>query len=177
MQLNSSFSLRQNRFSERIEVIDKEYTCVQYKKYFTSVKNEKEMFTNFISSLASLKYIILKKIYRSFNNNEDTLGKMFQADELIYNSYKIGRLFNIIYQNTGLKLKRSDISKIYKFKYSEDDEIQIYFYFSNGILNLILVDIYHLGIVAKKDGKYRWIEKYKSKRRYKLDIANIKEQT
>ena len=102
---------------------------------------------------------------------------MFQADELIYNSYKIGRLFNIIYQNTGLKLKRSDISKIYKFKYSEDDEIQLYFYFSNGILNLILVDIYHLGIVAKKDGKYRWIEKYKSKRRYKLDIANIKEQT
>ena len=176
MQQNNSFSLRQNRFTNRIKIQEKWYNCLQYKKYFKSVHEENEMFTSYVKTMGSEKYKELKDIYKSFLNNEDVLGKKFQADELIYNDSKITRLFNIIYENTGIKLTRIDVPKIYKFKYNEDDEVQFYFYLNNGVLNLYLVDIYHLGIVAKKDGKYRWKEKYKSKRAFRLNISKIKEQ-
>lgn len=177
MQQNNTFTLRENRFTQRVKTTTKSYTCIQYKKYFKSIKNEQEMFTNFVSSLASKKYKELKLIYNSFNIKEDVLGKKFIADELQVNNSKTSRLLNIIHQNTEKVIEKNELSKILKFKNIEDSEIQLYFYSENGVLNLYLVDIYHLGIVAKKEGRYMWKDKYKSKQNCKQDIAEIKEST
>lgn len=173
MQENSTFNLRTNRFGN-VEMVEKRYSCIQLKRNMKSIHLSDKNFTNFTSSMGSSKYKKVKEIYRDFTNNTDIINKYFQPDELINEKEKIQRLKSIIEKNIGEELTIGEIiNNVQKFKCIDDKEIQFYFYYKNNILNLILVDLYHLGIFAQKNGRYIWQAKYNKAREYKCCLSNI----
>jgi len=151
MQKNNRFALRINRFSNPV-FIQRTYSCVQIKKNFKSLNLDNEKFTNFASSMGSQKYKLVKGIYIDFLKNVDII-KQFELDEIIYEKAKIERLKNIISTNIEKEVTDSEIvNNVLKFKNRTDKEVQFYFYYDGKILNLLLIDLYHLGIIALKNG-------------------------
>lgn len=172
LQNRKTFTKRYNRFSNphNMEI---SYSCLQMKKNLKSIKSEEYSFTNFCSSMGCKKYKIIKKLYLENKENINILDKYFQSDELLSNNKKIERLrnlFNIIGENIS---KNEIIYNVSKFKNNEDNEIQLYVYRKGKVQNLLLIDLYHLGIFAKKNNKYIWQQKYDKHKNDKCDLFNI----
>lgn len=178
LENRKSFNLRTNRFDNE-QYTNIEYSCMQIKKNLKSLNIEKEHFTNFCTSMGCQKYRIIKKIYIENKSNVNILDKYFLSDELINDkekndAYKINRLKRII-NNVGEPLTFLQIiNNVIKFKYKEDEEIQLYVFKDGKVLNLILIDLYHLGIFAKKNGKYIWKDMYNRHKRDKCNLKHIK---
>lgn len=173
MQENNRFLLRTNRFNCP-EIVDKKFSCIQVKKNFKSINIPKEKFTNFASSMGSKKYKLVKDIYIKYLNKSNIIDMCFYADELIYEKSKIDRLKTIIEANIGREISKDEIiKKVWKFKNKEDVEIQFYFYYDGKVLNLLLIDLYHLGIIAQKNGRYIWENKYLNNKGNRCCLSNI----
>ena len=172
----NKITIRTNRFTNHPSIMIREYTCIQMKKYLKSIKSANEKFTNYASSAAAKKYKKVKSLYEANKVNSDTIGDNFIADEINYQKNKIDRLIRIIYENTNILISKKDIinKKIRKYKNNEDKEIQFYFYSADEkVLNLLLVDLYHLGIPALKNGKDVWNLNYSNHENDKYCLSNI----
>ena len=173
MQEVNRFIIRKNRFLNPI-MIDKSYSCIQLKKNLKSINLKEQKFTNFAKSMGSKKYKIVKEIWEKYNNKSDITNQYMEADEMINEKNKIDRLEKIISENIGRELTKSEmINNIFKFKHKEDKEIQFYFYYNGKTLNLVLVDLFHLGIVAMKNGKYIYNSQYLNNKDNKCCLSNI----
>ena len=107
-------------------------------------------------------------------SNIDIINLYMNADELINEKKKIERLKTIIEKNIGRSLTTNEmIENIYKFKHKEDKEIQFYFYYDGKVLNLVLIDLYHLGITALKRGKDLSTIQYQKNKKNKCCLSNI----
>ena len=179
LENRKKFNLRTNRFcKEQYETI--EYSCMQVSKNLKSLNIENEYFTNFCKSNGCKKYMTIKKLYLENKSKINILDKYFLSDELINDkekndSYKINRLKRII-QIFGENLTFSQIiNNVIKFKYKYDEEIQLYVFRNGKILNLVLIDLYHLGIFARKNGKYIWKDMYNNHKKDKCNLMYIKD--
>lgn len=177
MQKNSEnqISIRKNRFNEAECRFDEEqYSCLKIKRNFKSIHDKDNKFTNYEKSCGTDSYAELRKIYKDFKNGVDILNKYFIGDELLSDKKKIERLMNIFYNNTQETIKYYEIvNKVRKYKHKEIPRIQFYIHRCNNELNLILVDIYHLGIPGKKNNKYIDDRIYRKNMNNKTDIQRI----
>lgn len=177
MQKNNrnQISIRKNRFNEaecRFE--EEQYSCLKMKKNFKSMHDKDNKFTNYEKSCGTDSYAELRKIYKDFKNGVDILNKYFIGDELLSDKKKIERLRNIFYNNTQETINYYEIvNKVRKYKHREVPRIQFYIHRCNNELNLILVDVYHLGIPGQKNGKYIDERVYLQNMKNKIDIQRI----
>lgn len=173
MQESNRFTVRVNRFVNP-QNIEKVFTCVQMKKYLKSINLSDEYFTNYSKSMASNKYRLVKEVWEKCKNKSNVTDSCMLADEMINEKNKIDRLKKIIMENINKEITNQEIiNNVYKFKHKEDKEVQFYFYHDGKILNLILVDIFHLGIPALKNGKEVYKNKYLTNRKNKCCLSNI----
>lgn len=173
MQGNNRFVLRENRFINPIYT-EKRFSCIQLKKYFKSIHVPEKLFTNYCKSMGANKYKLVRNIWNNFKNDTDIINLYMNADELINEKKKIERLKTIIEKNIGRSLTTNEmIENIYKFKHKEDKEIQFYFYYDGKVLNLVLIDLYHLGITALKRGKDLSTIQYQKNKKNKCCLSNI----
>ena len=173
MQENNIFILRENRFTNPT-LSQKKFSCIQIKKNFKSINLPDHLFTNFSKSMGSEKYKLVREIWNLYKNHSDIVGQCMMADEIINEKKKIERLKKIIAQNTGEEIsEREIINNVFKFKHKKDVEIQFYFYYDGKVLNLILIDLFHLGITAKKNGKEMGTIKYIRNKDNKCCLSNI----
>ena len=173
MQEKNSFTLRMNRFINPVTV-DKSFSCIQMKKNLKSVHIDKQLFTNYSKSMASNKYRLVKDVWEKYKNNSDITNECMIADEIINEKKKIDRLKEIIFQNTGKNITKVEIvNNVYKFKHKQDKEVQFYFYYDGKILNLLLVDLFHLGIPALKNGVDVSERQYLNNKRNRCCLSNI----
>lgn len=175
MQSTNKISVRKNRFKSNTSYIDECINCIQYKKNFKSINIPEYQFTNFLKSNTSSKIIEIKKICLSLEHKENILNEEFVIDELDFmNEYIRKRFYAIIESFLKIKLKKSDIFNIRKFKNLANPNYQLYFYKTNSdVWNLYLVDIFHLAIPAKNDGKYIYKEKYNKNKNNKICLSEI----
>ena len=173
MQGNNRFTVKKNRFTNPVNV-DKNYSCIQLKKNLKSLNIEEQYFTNYSKSMASNKYRLVKEVWQKYKNHSDITSDYMIADEMINEKKKIDRLKDIISRNTGQKITNQEIiNNVFKFKHKQDKEIQFYFYYDGKILNLVLVDLFHLGIPALKNGIEVAGKQYLNNKRNKCCLSNI----
>lgn len=173
MQENNRFLVRTNRFTNP-ENIEKGFSCIQFKKNLKSVHLVDEKFTNYSKSMASNKYRIVKEVWEKYKNHSDITRTFMVADEMINDGNKIERLRKIISTNINESITTQDIvNNVCKFKHKDDKEVQFYFYYDGKILNLILVDLFHLGITAKINGIEVSNQKYLENKRNKCCLSNM----
>lgn len=174
MLKDKSYFLEHNRFNSVTKYLSEEKcSCFQFKKFYKSVKIEKEQFTNFVKSQGTVIYLKIKEIYKNMEKyGLDYINNNFEAREMISTSL-VGRLSNIIFENTNIWLNNKNIVlNLQKFDYKYDKAIKLYFLKQPGnILNLVLVDIYHLAIPSQ-DRDYTVVYNRNKKNRY--NIVNAK---
>lgn len=169
-------SIRKNRFNDKnCRFEDEEYICLKLKRNFRSILDDENCFTNYDKSYGTKTYIELRKIYKDFKNGVNILERYFIGDELLPNRNKIERLGKIFYKVTGQEIKYIDIiNKVRKYKHKDIPKLQLYIYKEpNNELNLILVDIFHLGIYAQKNGIYSERRIYLQNKNNHVDIKDI----
>ena len=173
MQENNSFLLRSNRFKNP-ELSEKSFSCIQLKKNLKSIHLSEEMFTNYIKNMGTEKYRKIKNIWEKHKLNSNIINLYMNADELINDGNKIIRLKKIIEKNINKTLTKNEmINNIYKFKHIDDNEIQFYFYYDGKILNLVLIDLFHLGIKALKNGRDIFKIRYDQNKNNKLCLSHV----
>lgn len=173
MQGNNRFTVMKNRFTNPVK-IDKDYSCIQLRKNLKSLNIGEQCFTNYSKSMASNKYRLVKEVWQKYKNHSDITNEYMIADEMINEKKKIDRLKDIISKNTGEKITNQEIiNNVFKFKHKIDKEIQFYFYYDGRILNLVLVDLFHLGIPALKNGKEVASRQYLNNKKNKCCLSNI----
>ena len=170
----NSYFLEHNRFNSATKYLSEEKcACFQYKKFYKSVKVDNEKFTNFTSSNGTAIFAKVKEIYKNIDKyGLDYINNNFEAREMTTTSM-LNRVSNIIFINTNIKLNnRNIILSLQKFDYKYDKAIKLYFLKEPGdVLNLVLVDIYHLAIPSR-DRNY--VVVYNRNKNNRYDIENVK---
>lgn len=168
------FTIQRGRFSGNPLYEQIPYKTIKFKKYFKSIKNDKLFFTNFAKSQACKEYVKLSELYKELSTRKINLDKHFQIDELVNDYETINRLKQIIEINIEKSITyREIVNNVCKLRNREYYGVQFYFYRLNNELNLLLIDIHHLAIPAKINGKYYTERDFNIKKRYKEDISNI----
>lgn len=138
--------IKHNKFQNSKRFESEPTKKINFRNYYS--KNLREYnFTNFLKENGDFnKKKILKEI--NSNNNIEYLEKKFELRELSESKAKTDRVLNIInsYSNTNI----DDICKIKKYKNVNDKEIQLYIIKNENEYEVVLIDIYHLGIPSEK---------------------------
>ncbi len=147
-----SFSDRKSMLA-RMGKFGKRAHEIQYKniilKHNYSINVADELFTNFISSNpnADIKQKeCLQKLKNKFIKNFDIFETGFEIIELIGDNQNLKRLLNII--NTYPDINLTSCAGIIKCKSKHNTEFQLYLTRQDETLNIILLDLYHLGLPA-----------------------------
>lgn len=189
-------NLQNNQFKHRINKVIRDNTGIlksePYKfKYFNfngnlhSEKIEKEKFTNYLSSYENTLYKILEGIFNKLQKDEYEFLNEFELDEYEASEYtgESQRLKRII-ANVNRISNIDELPKIDKFKpvkrlrkeEKRYDGIRLFVHTrEDGIIDLYLIDLYHLAIDAFnfKTGHYDLDRNYNSAKEYKKCISKI----
>lgn len=189
-------NLGNNQFKHRINKIVRDHSGIlksePYEfKYFNfngnlhSEKIEKEKFTNYLSSYENTLYSLLENIFNKLQKDEYDFLKEFELDEYKASEYteEYKRLKRIIATVNGIedvnKLPKIDKFKPVKHLRKEQkryDGIRLFVHTGkDGIIDLYLVDLYHLGIDAfnYRTGHYDLTRNYNSTKEYHKCISKI----
>ncbi len=147
---------------------------------FKSKDVEPDKFTNFIEGTLCREYKILKSIKSDFKSGIDIKDKYFKEIKLVENGpgqkEKIDRLLRIINRISGEIIIRDAMVGIWKANLKEeysDNRIRFYFIFRNDNLELLCVDVFHLGILTR--GQAEEINRlYLNQKNNSHNICNIK---
>ena len=164
-----------NRFSDSPYKEKKEFESIEMDFSMKSINIEDLHFTNFCKSMGCEQYKLLKNTYIKYKNGENILSD-FEFTE-IESFSNIKRLREIIkYNLLGTSI---NIYEIFKYKYNNDDRFQLFIKHNGKKLNVVLIDLFHLGIPAKHYGKTAEemkLETYKKKRINKVNVNIIKSE-
>lgn len=174
---NNTFVKRINRFDEnKTSFMEEKYSCIQMKTNMKSIKLSNEKFTNFAKSQGAKIYKELNSIYKDLCKLRNVnIGDLFKVDEIIYNGKLYKRLKNIIESNLQKKLTDAElVNKVIKCSYKDNKSIRLYFYYKEGdVLNLVLVDLYHLALYSNKSSGYDYEKIYSRNKSFNYNIENI----
>ena len=167
--------VRKNRFKFNPSFVDEEYTSYRF-VFSGSINIEEDYFTNFLTSWICKEGINLKKIIDSFKDDIVKTMNQFEGDYLFSNK-KSDRLIRILRASyPGCSLLDSDIpSKVIKLKYSKFKPIQFFIYNNNNVLEVYLIDVYHLAIPTEHPSSGKEDPKgiYRAKSNAKCNISEI----
>ena len=156
------------------------YFCFNGNLHSTIVEEEK--FTNFLSSYDNklngiLTELFDKLYYDEYDFLEEFVLDEYQASEYTEESKRLKRIIKKV--NNIEKLPHIDKFKPAKYKMRQDkryDGIRLYVSCNDdGVIDLYLIDLYHLAINAYnyKTNKYELDEHYKNAENYKKCISKI----
>lgn len=140
-----------------------------------------EYFTNFLSETGNQKEKdFLNTLKLLINSNKNILDKGFEIAELQdYKHKATKRLLNIINSHEDTNI--ASISGIIKCKYKKETGCQIYLSYNSvdNIYEIILIDLFHLGLPAPFKVRKGTIlnggerKNYEKHRKNKYDMVNI----
>lgn len=116
-----------------------------------SINLEDEKFTNFFSSEAAKPYKTILELYNKYQENYDILREL-KNQELNYGSKKEKRLYEIVAKSLSIDVEELKKYTIIKYKsIKEDERTRIFVMKKKGenVLDVCLIDPYHLGIPSK----------------------------
>lgn len=165
MRTTNIFFKRKNRFKREFE--ETEYSQVKLVNN-CSIKVSDEHFTNFLSENGTMdEKTLLEKLCKSVILENQNIDRFFDNDELYESIITTQRLLNIFNNYSTMNL--TDITGIIKFKSKENSAIQFYMKENGDTLEILLIDLYHLGIPSE----YR---KIKSGQMIKVDYKKVFEK-
>lgn len=167
-----------------INIEQYKYKCFCFNGNLHSIKLEEEKFTNFLSSYDNKLSNILKKVFEKLYLEEYDFLEEFVLDEYEASEYtqESKRLKRIITKANNIddnKLPQIHKFKPTKYKMKQDkryDGIRLYVSCNtDGVIDLYLVDLYHLGIDAYNyiTNKYELNVHYKKAEKYKCCISKM----
>ena len=172
----NTLKMTKNRFKRTKHTVNIRYTG--YKFVFTSsINSDLLYFTNYLTSKICKEGKFFINIISEFNNDFNKAIWDFDCYELIDDNKKTKRLIDILklsYPQTNLS-NLDIISNVIKLNYSKLPAIHLYIYNNSGILEIYLIDLYHLAISAPHPVTHRDDPKgiYNSKRNAKLNIMDV----
>jgi hypothetical protein len=170
-----SIAFNKSRFQQKY------FKNINYGNALHSINEKQFTFTNFVENTGDERFKNLRKIYSSNDPIQILLTEFEEKPVYDYgeeDKKTVTRLFNIFTKSGSGFFFFSNCKDILRYKNKQDKGYQLYFKKDNDTLRLLLVDMYHLGIVAvdKKTYKLDYKEKYNNiYRKYKNCISKIKE--
>ncbi len=165
MQQNNIFI--NNKTKNRFRKEEKEL-ILNAKENFKSDRIKEEKFTNYFQSNSSIEYKILNDIYNDYISGINILDKYFNEPDYLYlgsgQTEKINRVLRIAIKVTNKFLMHIDVKDIFKMNLKENycnDKIRFYFKKNNNELDLLFIDLFHLGILTKQQKLEIEYNKYK----------------
>ena len=143
-------------------------------------KNIKDFqFVNYANSQDEIVYNIVVDCYIRFLEKDYSFIDEFEMDELT-EGYRVDRLLDIINTVQNSKYTKKDCQYILKMKHNVEKPLHFYFKKSRNNLNLILIDLYHLGIYGslfknKKEQILPIDRIYRKNKNNVIDLAKLKE--
>lgn len=177
-------SRRQDRFNSSKTKFSREtYDSFDFGNSLNSYNDSTLYFTNFVKSKENELYKKLEEYikeskyddYSFFDNDFEPM------DEIKYTEPAAKRLLEIINKGYHHNYSPKDLQNIFKVKHKDKDKKRFQFYIHNdsGNLKIILIDFFHLGIVADyhKDGKVIRMTKekiYEKEKNNNWNLSNLK---
>ena len=166
-----------NKPKNRFKKEEKKLT-LNMEENFKSDRVKDEKFTNYFESNKSIEYQILKKIYIDYKSGINVLEKYFNSPNYLClgkgQTEKINRVFRIVLAIARKFIRHEEIGNVFKLNLKEEycnDKIRFYFKKERNELNLLFIDIFHLGILTKTQVLDEEYDKYKN---YTGNILTIK---
>lgn len=174
MQRNNLFisNKPKNRFKKEEKVL-----TLRIDGNFKSLRIKEEKFTNYYESNKSIEYQILKQMYGDYKSGINILDKYFNEPGYLClgpgQTEKINRVFRISINATRKFIRHEEIGNIFKMDLKKEycnDKIRFYFKKENEELNLLFIDLFHLGILTKNQILENEYNRYKD---YTGNISKI----
>lgn len=142
-----------------------------------SINIKEEKYTNFVKTYQNEQYKLLSKIYIDYKNGKNILSRFVAYDIELY-SKNTKRLSNILSYNNIQNFTLVRTSNVLKYHLIGNNKIRRYIEKNkNNILNVRLIDIYHLAIPSVHRGIPAEVMKeriYNKHRNNKISISNLK---
>ncbi len=175
-------SRRQNRFnSNKTKFSKEEYDSFDFGNSLNSFNDPNLFFTNFVKTSENELYKKLEEYVKDASaDNYDFFDDDFEPmDEITYTEPAAKRLLDIINIGYRHKYTKKDLQNIFKVKHRDKKRFQFYIYNNNSKLKIILIDFFHLGIVADLniDGKIIRMKKeiiYEKEKNNSWNLNNLK---
>lgn len=111
----------------------------------TSINYNDVEFINFLQMDGAFEQKrLLKELKSQIENPTRYLELYYEAKELTYKKQDTDRVLNIINRQSNKKI--NSISELIKFKNKKEPRFQIYIKSEDNVLNIYLIDLYHLGL-------------------------------
>lgn len=175
--MQNRFNNGKSRFSKTI-FDSSSIGKIDFERGLVSKKNKDLNFVNYANNQDEKVYNIVMDYYIRYLEKDYSFIDEFEMDELT-DGYRVDRLLNIINYVQNTKYSTEDCRYILKMKHNEEKPLHFYFKRSKNNLNLILIDLYHLGIYGSlfKNGKEHIISVERIYRRNKnneIDLMELK---
>lgn len=152
-------------------------TVLALEDNFKSFRVKDEKFTNYFETNKSIEYKILKQIYDDYKSGVNILNKYFNNPGYLHlgpgQTEKINRVFRISLNANGKIIRHVEIGNVFKLNLKDEycnDKIRFYFKKEDGKLNLLFIDLFHLGILTRNQNLEKEYERYKNFNGNILDI-------
>lgn len=159
---------------------EESYDSIDLEKCYYSFKVDELKFINYASSKGAKNYKILKDKTIDILKGNRISNQRWEVTYIEPNNdiWRLQALINTIYDK---KLDRNDLKNLFKVKYLNPDKdsstaVNLYFHKDGKDMKLVLVDIHHLGIFAKKNGKDPHDRVYNKCKNYNCDIKYALEE-
>lgn len=152
--------------------IEKDYTKIKVING-KSINLPDKLFTNYLSHNGGDKdkKQVLKEINKQIQKNAFDYNK-FDRRELTDNKETTDRVLAIINSYKTVSVK--SITQVYKLRHNKDKTIQLYLCFCDNEAQIVLFDVYHLGLPADNHGiKFNPKSVYNAHKNKLFCISNI----
>lgn len=159
------------------------YKSFVFGKSLKSINLPDLFFTNYVKSENNECYKMLEGyVIQVMDGNFDFFEDDFEPlDEIKYTEPAATRLLKILHKGYKLKYDKKDLIHIHKVKSKYNKKFQLFIKESRNNLTVILIDFFHLGIIASyqlpngKTKKMKKEEMYNKEKYNKYDLINIVE--
>lgn len=142
---------RYNRFNQPKTIkVNDSYTALSFTNSLKSYKSNELFFTNFVKTENNQCYLWIKKYLndaksKNFSFIEREFGFL---EDIKYTEPSAKRLLEIINKGYNHRYKPNDLKNIFELKHNENKKFHLFIYKNRDILNVILIDFFHLGLNA-----------------------------
>lgn len=176
MQDYNIINIRKNRFNSNTTFEPFYFKKFDFEKGLKSINNKKLLFTNNAKDETEDTFNSVLNMYLSYLENDlSFLTDDFLADEILLGDRAI-RLIKIISEIQKTKYTKNDLKNIIKLNNKNNPALHFFVKLSRNNLNLVAIDLYHMGIYGDKKGVTIPMERiYKRHKKNNCGLERIKE--
>ncbi len=146
-----SVTARKNRFGNYTDETH-EYENFTFEGSLKSFQDDLLFFTNFVKTKNNQSYLLVEKYLKDCNQkNFSFLKKDFSPLlDIKYTEPAAKRLLEIMNKGYNHNFKPKDLQQIFELKHKNQEKFRIFIFNHHQMLQVILIDFFHLGINADK---------------------------